>query len=841
MLELSTRAYNALKRRKIEKVQELVDKTEGDLLAIRNLGAKTAAEIASTVRAYLAASVYEKNGSAVREETATAPEREEARSLPDGLDKIAIETLGLSVRSFNCLKKAKIDTVQQLMELSSEELLAIRNLGKKSLEELESLRRKYRLETSPAPKAELTPEELAPLVLKAFRVPFQGLSYREIRDALPEGAGEDAVKRAVGKLLAEHELEYVDLRCYRVAMSFYAFLEASEGLFKDRDYALLKRRYQGETLEAIAKDYDLTRERVRQIQKKLQDKLAQAYRKQSGLSYFDEDYYVPLYTSCDLPDAFWLEELSLSREALNYLDFSYKHGTADPESILQDERIPISLRYRVQNYLDRDKVRIDGQLIERRRADLEELALRKFAQDELEFGKYVELYNGMLQSAGVPFDERLYYTDEVLNSRKNRFADSLYCLWKQGSKIRYYDIPSRDYTELLETLHLDSYHDTGISTKKFMELYPRLMEEYDIRDQYELHNLLKKIQGRCGLDQITFDRQPGLVFGTFDRVKAITEIIEILSPITAEELADYVYQEFGFDGGMIPYTALKQYYHHGVYSMDFKRIPEQRADALMAALKDEFYYFDEIKQRYLALFPDADPEEINPYSLKGLGFQVNSNYAFRGYPSSEAYFTALLTKDDVYSTKDYFKRYGSIMMFSQVYAKLLQSHRLFRFERDAVISLRRLERFGVTLETIEDYCAAVQRSVEQESYFTVQSLRLDGFTHPLDQLGFEDYFYASLLGADARFSSQRVFGNVVLYNGRVFGQFSIADFIRAQLADYDVVSEDTFIQDIQDRFGVVIGNRAEIVEAVKGTDFYYDRIMQKIYREKSLYYADLDD
>ena len=40
----------------------------------------------------------------------------------------------------------------------------------------------------------------------------------------------------------------------------------------------------------------------------------------------------------------------------------------------------------------------------------------------------------------IDFDEKLYYTDEVRRTRSNRLSDSMFCLWKQGEKLRYYDI-----------------------------------------------------------------------------------------------------------------------------------------------------------------------------------------------------------------------------------------------------------------------------------------------------------------------------------------------------------------------------------------------------------------
>jgi DNA-directed RNA polymerase subunit alpha len=51
--------------------------------------------------------------------------------------EMTIEELDLSVRSYNCLKRAGINTVQELTQKTEEEMMKVRNLGKKSLEEVQ--------------------------------------------------------------------------------------------------------------------------------------------------------------------------------------------------------------------------------------------------------------------------------------------------------------------------------------------------------------------------------------------------------------------------------------------------------------------------------------------------------------------------------------------------------------------------------------------------------------------------------------------------------------------------------------------------------------------------------
>ncbi len=52
--------------------------------------------------------------------------------------EMTIEELDLSVRSFNCLKRAGINTVEDLISKTEEEMMKVRNLGRKSLEEVVS-------------------------------------------------------------------------------------------------------------------------------------------------------------------------------------------------------------------------------------------------------------------------------------------------------------------------------------------------------------------------------------------------------------------------------------------------------------------------------------------------------------------------------------------------------------------------------------------------------------------------------------------------------------------------------------------------------------------------------
>ena len=63
---------------------------------------------------------------------------EKEEDLKEKVLEMTVEELDLSVRSFNCLKRANINTVEELTQKSEEDMMKVRNLGKKSLEEVQN-------------------------------------------------------------------------------------------------------------------------------------------------------------------------------------------------------------------------------------------------------------------------------------------------------------------------------------------------------------------------------------------------------------------------------------------------------------------------------------------------------------------------------------------------------------------------------------------------------------------------------------------------------------------------------------------------------------------------------
>ena len=63
---------------------------------------------------------------------------EKSETHRDKVLEMTIEELDLSVRSFNCLKRANINNVEDLISRTGEDMMKVRNMGRKSLEEVQN-------------------------------------------------------------------------------------------------------------------------------------------------------------------------------------------------------------------------------------------------------------------------------------------------------------------------------------------------------------------------------------------------------------------------------------------------------------------------------------------------------------------------------------------------------------------------------------------------------------------------------------------------------------------------------------------------------------------------------
>lgn len=879
---LSTRSANGLRKAGVFTVGDMMKQTRETLWQMRSMGAKSVEEVAEKIAEYKKKDVAESlavKTEEIRDSICKTVVEEQKNELQwkKSLHQIPISDI-LSIEEYHetILMYVKMNDLEiQNMEISSRcktalithgrycylsdiifmsrrELEEIRNMGPDSVnqiidkinEYLEKNESRLRAVISGNKDSLWSDDRIKKAILDEYKeAEFKGLSLEEIGENLnlPEQVTIGKLKSVIDQIIEDKKLKEMDHLYFYNYKSFKDFLE-SEADIKERKRQVTIMRLLGKTLEEIGKSYDLSRERVRQIAKEIPEKVRKQYIDKTGLTLFDEDRYRYFYKTYEFERKDTDEWFEIPCYVWNYLDFSgVEQGKRKIQDAVKDASLSKELRIKIDRYLRRDHVCIDGVWIKKERTALERVAVRELCVEDTSFDTFFYMYNQFLEQKGVPYDENLYFTESNKKYiEEQEIAKASYLLKKQNAQIRYYDINAQDYTELMDTLNLGSYKNTGFSTEKFMRAYPEVMKKYDIRDKYELHNLLRKIvcEGSYHREYPDFicKKMPTILFGEFDRDAAIRNIIIENSPVRAADLAERISQEYGYTPELVMSEYLKPfsaYCHRGVYSLEQKGMDAKNKAVLQNALTDDFYYIDEIKSIYKDLFPDADVEEVNAYNLKSMGFIVLSKCVIQHYTSLEKFFEHLFTRGNFVDITEDRKKYGYIAAFNNKLAELKRDHQIFEYEPNKIITFGRLEECGVTKEMLREYCDKVYEFTEDEEYFSIQSLRKNGFTSELYDLELPDLFFANILFADDRFSFGKMMGTVIFFKGEK--KVTKKTFIMDLICAHKCINICTLIGELEETFGIRNVDKAKILLLVEDTKVYYADLYEVLCADRETY------
>lgn len=893
-LDLSTRAYNALHRADMNTVGDLLDFPKGNFLGLKNMGEKSVTEITEAIDQIEIIEIAPLSCNA-SQNTEDAVFTQFIGKDGQIYQDFPIENIKLSRRAFNCLKGAGIDYISKLFDKTETDLFVIPNMGVKSVTEIIKARNQIILQPLSVTQISSTEalsseigvfcrrivqeivkminvhagqlyEAILPfcencaemdgqmsvateiddsLVKELYALPLlrcaikksllnhlesnrYGLDWADLIKCLPQFLHS---KELIDEMLSEM-VQDGDLLCSLDQMyerKYPTALEYATSLSKPQDCAVLTGRLSGKTLEEIGKEFNLTRERVRQIESK-------CLRKAPTLR---EDLFTFVFQKYNLSKEDFLLGFREPEITYNYLAIAYKKGEHLLDELASDPDFPVEFRKAAERIIYKNYVVLNGERILCNRAELSEYILRTAGIDGLTFEEFSQYYKMLLEDLDLQDNPRFYAMDRGYS---NKLAASDHVLWKYGQKLRYYNIHAYDYTDLLDGLNLNQYNDVEFSTLKFFREYPELMNDYDIQDEYELHNLLKKICTKEDYPQIHFKRMPNIEFGSADRDEQVMELLLALSPLTNTDFAAAYEHEYGVLSQTVLANYMKnfdQYFYAGVYKIDAPMLSEIMLIRMKQLLPGEFYLLSDIRNLYMHEFPKADPKLLNPYTLKSLGFRVYANYAIKdNYTSAVEYFRAILTTEDMVDAQLFHRELLNTIAYTSEVYKLKAAYDILEYAPLKYVNIRRLKHVGVEKEVLRDYCQKAYLAAHVQ-YFTICSLRKIGFTHVLDDLGFDEWFYASLLSeCKEHFSCRRMGKNKLFRRGH--GEVRLTDFLEWLLYSCESLSMD--IRDLTEKLSSDYNINLEwykIVEMIKGSTLYYDTITEKLYADYDVYFEEI--
>lgn len=887
-LRLSTRAYNGLKRNGISTIGELLGLTEERLYSFNQMGAKTVAEICEVIKQ------LRYNSLANIKETEAFNDVKEDFTVLDwawgtscaldkciiyDTDKVIVEDLSitemlLSNRSQGALHRAGINLLTQLISMKKKEFFEIKNLGAKSVEEILG---RIRYLTSVEEN-----DSFANISIDEYIVDFQNLEYEKeierirsqaitfLKNALSEDmlgsfsekcfqqmilsdyfytllkshvckkvedlgeAYNDSFKEIfVGRLklfqtqiidgcLNDNVIEVKDGSYIIKRPSFKEYVFSIED---ERTRECLVLRAKGHTLEEVGEMYGITRERVRQI-------TAKGIRRRPVLK---EDMYVSLY-----------ENYAFSPESMQYIlkmdEFSklyyeivgIKKGTKDIELLLEDEKVTLQIKGNVEKYLYRNYLDVSGEKIKCDRATILDYLIRTHCKDEVSVDYLQKLYGEFVINHGISDNPEISYPDRYFTTK---LAKDKNVLWKFGMKLRYYSLSDEEFLELLEAIQFNALSDIEISTNYFFINYPEEMKLFDIRDEYELHNLLKKRLEGIRAD-VTFLRMPNIAIGNADREMQVLNLLIQEAPISNYELAAKYEALYGVQSATVLanyFKCIDEYFYKGEYSIDFEELTTEEYDYLSNELVDDIYEIDYVKKIFRKQFPFSSLGKISSYSVKRLGFRVSVNLIYRSDASNtDKFFRSYLHRNEILDLSNR----TWILKNQSAYNILYEWKRDFEvieFAPYKYIFFNKLASHISGKEELQDY-GRKACEFARGRFFSVYSLKNEGFTHRLDTLGFDDFFYASIIrfymhGRCCKLDNQYIFreGYDLLENSML-----IQDVIsrNGAMNVYDL------IEYLKMKYGICI-DKYKVCKLARDAELFYSETMEKVYRDYDEFFEEV--
>ena len=563
--DLSNRTKNALYRNGYIKLADIKNLKESTLLELKGLGRQGVDEVLSLQSRIIGMSDNSEAAKNLRKERKLAELLEAYFENHD----YKIELMGLSGRACAALQNRGINTVGELMkEIDDDGSLKI-NIGRTGKKEI--VRTAVELRNSIREKiqsGEITEKEcrthstegLENEVLEFVGKAFKGVNLADVNREF-KADGLEAFRKLLrkDKVIKEEDDLYYPV-CPKAS-------EVIEKIKNERYRTVITKKMAGCTLEEIGSEFNLTRERIRQILAKGLETFRDVLKNDYHLGVCEEEKYSYIFENYHISKEEW-DKYFKGDETYGFLRMVYVPGKSSLAEAINDEKLNVYEKAKMVGYSEAQFIVEGRDTIPKNRYAIEDYLISHRCTKTTSYSEYIRIYKEFTEKHNLT-EPDIIWKDNYEKFRCNQLAASPKTLWTNHSSFRYYDIESRDYKLLYNTLKLEEYKNVEISTKLLFRKYKALMKSYNIQNEYELHNLLRKTYDQKRTPDMSFGRQPTLKFGKADRNKMVMDVLERIAPCTQTELALEMEKTYGFNAVMVSWGTwfdfIKDKYKDGKY------------------------------------------------------------------------------------------------------------------------------------------------------------------------------------------------------------------------------------------------------------------------------------
>ncbi|OBW57008.1 hypothetical protein A9986_09680 [Solibacillus silvestris] len=629
------------------------------------------------------------------------------------------------------------------------------------------------------------------------------------------------LEEGLNLLIQSGDIDRLNGKYRKKYISMKEFLSKEDIYQKDK----LLLRLEGYSNREIADQFELSRQRLFQIENKYRIKFPKIR---------EVEFYKDIFQTYKWTEELFIAVFETDAKIYRMLDILYDKGK---ESFINESfyklDLPIAKLKLIAAYFEH-LLNDDGELISySNRMGLFEYYLSIFGIETISDEVYCETLKEVFSEKEL---ENFYFLTEV-RAVRGLAERSLRTLRNRGNAFRYYDfnlILESEIEELKRLLNLP----TGVySMRKIFVENPELMENLDIRSEYELHNLYKK---NIFVEEVEYTRMPEFCVNNISKEDFLLELFFERAPILVEDFLEYSEQQYGLRQNSLRSLLSSEYsdfIHEGVIRVDYEEISLEELKKLKEILTEPVHTIDEIVQKGKLFDKDFHNRFMNNYTLEKCGYCIRGQFiTLQTITNIDKYFR------EVILSGDYFENTRITIYKTSTYLNVMYNLErnldIVKVDKDTYITIKKLNKVGITKEKMLNYRESATNYFHENEYFTLIRLRNKGFDHELEDYGFEDIFYERIIWGDDAIRS------IPLATYAIYKKTNIDLSLKGFFSDYMVkfysINIYTFLEYFEKEYGLRL-NLGKVISIFRNSHMYYSEELAKLYLDIEIFYEEIYD
>lgn len=594
-----------------------------------------------------------------------------------------------------------------------------------------------------------------------------------------------------------------------------------------QNYPVVSQRLKGQTLEEIGQTMGVSRERVRQIEKKEISRIP--------IHDVHEIGYAKYYTEYDLTMNEFCKVFSFTNSQYRFLELACKklsdnYQIKSKEMLMQSDELTFIERNKLEDILNKNFLIIGNRKIEKTKLALIEYLIEIYGKEEIRRDDFYELVRQFVIEHHLDFDfSSNRALDGVLDRAKN-------VLHKYGRTLVHYKVDTEDLVSTLQVINFEHYMDQEISAKKLFDNYKEDFNQIDIYDEYELHNLLKRYADYLP-NYVTIKRMPFIEIGQVDRDEQVLNLMIELSPINVNDFADQYSNKYGVLAQTVKanfLNVIEEFKKEETYFSDAPVLNPIVVDNLKSLLNRPFYMKEDVKNLYTEKY---GAEKIPEYIFNRLGYRNFSEFILLDtFTRAETFFEETYFNKEMFEVDD--NRLYLLGSFRYRLFKKLANYEVFEYQKDSFISMNKLTNYAdITKDDVIELLNEIDLVVSDQ-YFTVSHIEFVIEKSKFSELGFDNIFYESILKTTEGYRFQRIGGAMVFRKTRnKFYTYELIDEIVFKYKSMDIYD---LMEFLNENYGINL-SKEKIISSCQKTEMYYNPTMERIYTDIEKFYEMMEE